>query len=196
MKNKVILFCLCVVFPLLLTAQGEVSGNFGFNHIASGGGKVTHYTISPQIGFRSTDKHTMGLQIGYSKLGVENNSYSSMDFNVNLFALGFYSRDYLLGNNNVKLLIESSISVGLPMKEANTTVALGALPVVQFKLSEHVFFDFTIGLMGIAYVTVPDIDYQEFSLGLNNTFNLGDLSVLGIASSSIIPLQYGFTYMF
>lgn len=203
MKNKqfIIVFLLGLFyFSISLNAQVNLSGNLGLNYVKSGDySKVLSYNMTPKIGFEINNNVVFGGLIGYRGFSLKYQDYYyydifEIDETIGVINIGVYSRFNTTKSDKIRLLFEPALTMGIESENYDLMLSFVTVPVVQFRITEKVFFDMTLGLMGLSVVSIPDSEFLEFNFGLNNHSVVSDIGLLGIAGSTLIPIQVGLTF--
>jgi hypothetical protein len=174
----------------------NLSGNLGLNYVKAGDySKVLSYNVTPKIGFEINDNVVIGGLIGYSGLWLIYSDFSyELDESIGLINIGVYSRFNTTNSDKIRLLFEPALTMGIETEVSDLMISVVTVPVVQLRISEKVYFDMTLGLMGLSFVSVPNNDFLEFNFGLSNHSGLSDLGLFGVAGSTLTPLQLGLTF--
>ncbi len=84
---KALLSTLCILFALATTAQNKLAdkiyfgGGFGF----SAGSNQTNLSLSPQVGYKITEKFSAGVGISYQYVKIKNPNISINNYGWSLF---------------------------------------------------------------------------------------------------------------
>lgn len=194
-----ILLFLCLFLSKTSFAQPQLTGSFGAHYIKfQEGYSAFSFSVVPTIGAQINENVALGGMLGYTHLTLKASNpysyYGSSSLSTGVFSFGAYARFRTFGTEKIRVLLETQFAIGINNEGGNAQYLFTAIPVVQFEVSERVFFDAYLGLMGLSFSAVPEIDYYEINAGVkfDSPARSGTYNGMG---SILSPLQVGFTFV-
>lgn len=166
---KKLLVCLVgVLVSVAMSAQTYVGGGLGFSSVdnKSIDGKVTTVTISPELGYKLSDKWSIGAKFDFEYAQTD-------DTDVTGFDIAPYARYNFLKVGAVTFFADATVEIGgLKVKDGDnmSAWAAGIEPGIIYDVNNKISLVARAGMLG--YFDTEDIDGQKgFKFDLN-TMNL------------------------
>lgn len=195
-KQFIPIFLLGLLYlPLVVNAQLNISGNLGLHYLELEKDQMLYYSVTPKFGYEINDNIVIGGLIGYTGLSIKQSGfYYDKDESFGVVNFGIYGRFNTTKSDKIRLIIEPTLAMGIENEDSDLMISFATVPVIQLRITEKVYFDMTLGLMGLSIFAVPGIDFWEFNFGLYNESLLYDFGLSSYTSSTLTPLQLGLTF--
>ena len=200
--KKVMLMVAFMVATVAASAQVYIGGGFGFNSSKPAQPEnanidaTTTISIIPEIGYKLSDKWTVGLGIGFSYIKNPDLEYAGVSADKEIdFVINPYARYHFVKWNKVGLFIQGGLSYtsGKGTVEADddnglesdvdgtvSTFYIGFKPGIQVDLSEKLSLVATVGNLGWSTTSYGGDVWENYDA--SSTFDFGvDLSQINFA---------------